>query len=68
MWAPITIFVLLANTCVLLRRQFSFIPVAVTLFTLTMAFQNIILMEGRYRKVVEPLLLIDLVWLLADWN
>lgn len=68
MWAPITIFVLLANTCVLLRRQFSFIPVAVTLFTLTMALQNVILMEGRYRKVVEPLLLINLVWLLTDWN
>jgi hypothetical protein len=29
-----------------------------------MALQNVVIAEGRYRKPVEPLLLLNLVWLL----
>jgi hypothetical protein len=48
-----------------LHRKFQFIPVAVTLFMLSFLFQNAVLFEGRYRKPLEPMLLINLVWILA---
>jgi hypothetical protein len=33
--------------------------------TLVLALQNVIISEGRYRKPVEPLLLLNLVWVLG---
>jgi hypothetical protein len=53
-----------ANIRQFMSRRFEFIPVAVTIFTLILAFQNVVITEGRYRKPVEPLLLLNLVWLL----
>lgn len=63
-WAPLILFILVANIRQFMSRRFEFIPVAVTIFTLILAFQNVVITEGRYRKPVEPLLLLNLVWLL----
>lgn len=65
MWPPIIVFVLVGNVRQFLRRRFHLLPVAVTLFTLFLMLQNVATTEGRYRKPVEPLLLLNLVWLLA---
>jgi hypothetical protein len=65
MWAPLILIVFAGNFREFVARRLDLIPVAVTLLTLTLAFQNSVLMEGRYRKPVEPLLLLNLVWLVA---
>ena len=65
LWAPLILFVLILNAREFVRRRFDLIPVAVTLLTLAMALQNAMLMEGRYRKPVEPVLLLNAVWLLS---
>jgi len=64
-WAPLILVVFVCNIRQFLRRRFDLIPVAVTLFTLIMGLQNVIISEGRYRKPVEPLLLLNLVWVLG---
>ncbi len=64
-WAPLILFLLVRNAREFARRRFDLIPVAVTLFTLVMALQNAMLMEGRYRKPVESVLLLNLVWILS---
>ena len=68
MWAPLVLIVLLLNLWEFVRRHFDLIPVGVTVITLVLMLQNEILMEGRYRKPVEPLLLLNLVWLIANWR
>jgi len=68
LWAPLTLFVFVCNFREFVRRRFDLIPVAVTLFTLFMALQNLAILEGRYRKPVEPLLLLNLVWALSPRN
>jgi len=67
-WAPLTLFVFVCNIREFVRRRFDLIPVAVTLFTLFMALQNLAILEDRYRKPVEPLLLLNLVWVLSSRN
>jgi hypothetical protein len=64
-WAPLILFVFVCNAREFARRRFDLIPVAVTLFTLVMALQNAVLTEGRYRKPVEPVLLLNAVWILS---
>ena len=64
-WAPLILFLFVCNAREFARRRFDLIPVAVTLFTLVMALQNAVLTEGRYRKPVEPVLLLNLVWVLS---
>lgn len=68
LWAPLTLFVFVCNIREFVRRRFDLIPVAITLFTLFMALQNLAILEGRYRKPVEPLLLLNLVWVLSSRN
>jgi hypothetical protein len=65
LWAPLILIVFVCNISQFLARRFELIPVATTLFTLWLALQNIVIMEGRYRKPVEPLLLFNLVWILG---
>lgn len=62
LWMPLIFFVFDCNLREFWRRQFHLIPVAVTIFTLFLVFQNLATTEGRYRKPLEPLLLINLVW------
>jgi len=63
-WAPLIVLVFVWNLRAFVHRRFDLIPVAVTLFTLFLALQNLVTFEGRYRKPLEPLLLLNLVWLL----
>jgi hypothetical protein len=65
LWAPLILFIFVCNFRQFLARRFELIPVLTTLFTLALALQNVVLMEGRYRKPVEPLLLFNLVWVLG---
>jgi len=63
LWAPLVFLVFVLNIREFTHRRFDLIPVATTLYTLCIALQNTIIMEGRYRKPVEVLLLVNLVWL-----
>lgn len=65
MWAPLIFFLLDCNLRIFFRGNFPLIPVAVTVLTLFLAFQNMATMEGRYRKALEPLLLLNLVWIFS---
>ncbi len=65
MWAPLIVLILACNLREFMNRRFDLVPVAVTLFTLFLALQNVATAEGRYRKPLEPLLLLDLVWVMA---
>lgn len=48
-----------------LKGRFDLLPVAVTLFTLFLMLQNVATTEGRYRKPLEPLLLMNIVWCIS---
>jgi len=65
LWAPLIFFVLDCNVREFIRRRFNLLPIAVTVFTLFLAFQNVATSEGRYRKPLEPLLLMNLVWAIS---
>lgn len=62
MWAPLIFFLFDCNVREFARRRFELLPVAATGFTLFFLLQNSATMEGRYRKPLEPLLLLNLVW------
>ncbi|MEM1060009.1 MAG: glycosyltransferase family 39 protein [Verrucomicrobiota bacterium] len=63
-WAPLTMIVLAGNAWWFARhRRLHLIPLATTVLALSLLFQNSYPMEGRYRKPVEPLLLLNAVWL-----
>jgi Dolichyl-phosphate-mannose-protein mannosyltransferase len=68
LWAPLVLVILVCNFSYFLRRRFELIPVAVTLYTFFLAFQNLVTFEGRYRKPLEPLLLVNLVWSVVAWK
>ena len=65
MWAPLILLVFVLNVREFVNRRFGLIPVATIVFTLAIMLQNVILIEGRYRKPVEPMLLLNLVWVLS---
>ena len=65
-WAPLILVVFAGNIRQFISRRFDLIPIAVTALTLSMALQNMVLMEGRYRKPVEPLLWLNLVWIVSS--
>ncbi len=61
--APLILLVLAGNLREFLHRRFDLVPIATTIFTLCLALQNAVIMEGRYRKPIETVLLLNLVWL-----
>jgi hypothetical protein len=65
MWAPLIFVVMELNYREFRHGRWDLIPVAVTVLTAVLLFQNMIDMEGRYRKPLEPLLLLNLVWALG---
>ena len=65
MWAPLILLVFVLNVREFANRRFDLIPVATVVLTLAIMLQNVILIEGRYRKPVEPMLLLNLVWVLS---
>lgn len=62
LWAPLIFILLDINLQYFRAKRFHLIPVATTVFLLAVACQNLTVMEGRYRKPVEPLLLLNFVW------
>lgn len=64
LWAPLIFLLFKLNYHEFRQRRFDLIPVAVTVLTLVLALQNMIDMEGRYRKPLEPLLFLNIVWAL----
>ena len=67
-WAPIVLFVLIGNVCLFIGRRFELLPIAVTCLTLFLALQTMVIFEGRYRKPLEPLLILNLIWIVATWS
>jgi len=67
-WMPLIVVVIAGNIRTFSRRGFDLLPVATTLLLLFLMFQNVATAEGRYRKPVEPLLLLNLVWLISQKN
>lgn len=65
LWAPLIVFVFACNIREFARRRFDLLPVATMVFTMFLAFQNVATSEGRYRKPLEPLLLVNLIWAVA---
>lgn len=65
MWAPLILVVFILNVREFAHRRFDLIPVATMLFTLALGLQNVVITEGRYRKPVEPMLLLNLVWVMS---
>lgn len=63
LWAPLIFCVMDCNVRDFLRRRFDLLPVATTAFLLFLMFQNVATSEGRYRKPLEPLLILNLVWI-----
>ncbi len=63
MWGVLILRVLWGNAIEFLRGRWQLIPLATTAFTLFLMFQWSVTMEGRYRKPLEPLLLMNLIWL-----
>lgn len=68
MWAPLIIGLLVANIRAFRKGMFHLIPMATMLFTLWLMAQNLVTMEGRFRLSVEPLLLLNLCWILSVAN
>lgn len=46
--------VLIGSLRQFLKRRFELVPVVVTCLTLVLALQDRVIMEGRYRKPLEP--------------
>lgn len=65
-WAPLILLVVVSNVRRFIKGNFELLPVAVTIFILVLALQNVINNEGRYRKPLEPLLILNAVWLVAE--
>jgi hypothetical protein len=65
LWAPLIVLTFLLNLKQFSNRRFDLIPVITVFFTIFLALQNVFIMEGRYRKPLEPLLLLNLVWIVA---
>jgi len=62
-WAPLLFHLFIGNALIFRRLRFPLIPVATSVMVLMLMFQNAVTMEGRYRKPVEPLVLLNVLWL-----
>ncbi len=62
-WAPLLFHLFLGNALIFRRLCFPLIPVATTAMVIMLMFQNAVTMEGRYRKPVEPLVVLNVLWL-----
>ncbi|MFH1066580.1 MAG: glycosyltransferase family 39 protein [bacterium] len=63
-WAPLIFYIFVGNVILFCKRQFDFIPLIMTVFFFFLLFQNVTIMEGRYRKPLEPLVLMNGVYLM----
>jgi hypothetical protein len=63
-WFPIVLFTLFRSFLYLKRRKVAIVPVLSALMTLGMYASHGGIMEGRYRKPMEPLLMLSVFWLI----
>ena len=56
------VFVLAGNFTSFAEKRWEILPIVTTVFILFLLFQPFVTMEGRYRKPLEPLLVMNLVW------
>jgi hypothetical protein len=64
-WCPLAGLILVWNCRDFRERRFAMLPLAVTALTCFLLFQNLVTMEGRYRKPVEPFLILNLFYLMS---
>ncbi len=67
MWAPLLLLVLFSAPVRRLDEKAAFILTCTFGMVLLLMFQQSAVMEGRYRKPTEPLLLVSAVLLLRSW-
>lgn len=67
MWAPLLLLVLLSAPVRKLDEKGAFILTCTGGMILLLMFQQSAVMEGRYRKPLEPLLLVSAIILLRSW-
>jgi hypothetical protein len=65
MWCSLVGFILVVNFRDFMQRRIVMLPLAITVLTLFLMFQNLVTMEGRYRKPLEPFVALNLVYLLV---
>lgn len=67
-WFPLILFTFLGSLVRMWRRGPAFVPLVTVLFTGSLYAAQVALMEGRYRKPIEPVLLLALFWLVAAFR
>lgn len=65
-WAPLIVLSFIGSTRLLLRGQRTFVPMVTVLFILSLFGGQVALMEGRYRKPLEPIVLLSVFYLLEQ--
>jgi hypothetical protein len=65
-WAPMILYTTVMNVHICRLRNWTLLPLITTLTFLFLLFQPFALIEGRYRKPLEPLLLLNFVYLAFD--
>ena len=65
LWAPLLSLVVVGNISYFCSRQIHIIPLVTSVSVAILMLQNSVTTEGRYRKPVEPLILLNVVWLLS---
>jgi hypothetical protein len=62
-WGPVIFYVLAGNWVQFRQKRLDLIPLLTMGLFAFLLFQPFVTMEGRYRKPLEPLLLLNLFWL-----
>jgi hypothetical protein len=62
-WFPIILFTFFGSIVAMRRRGWALLPMLTVLFTLCLYGSQATIMEGRYRKPLEPLLMLTVFWL-----
>lgn len=65
LWAPLLSLVAVGNISFFCSRRIHIIPLVTSVSVAILMLQNSVTTEGRYRKPVEPLILLNVVWLLS---
>lgn len=64
-WLPITLYAFFKSLVYIKRRGPALVPILTVLFTLLLYVASLsAMMEGRYRKPLEPLLIVAVFWLI----
>lgn len=67
LWAPLIFLVLIGNIKYVRYANLNLIPILTTILFLFFLLQPFALIEGRYRKPLESLLIMNLMWLVIQF-